>query len=184
MGMAHKAGKQGGEADVIEELVSIARITKPKGLKGEVFADVLTDFPERFDNLESVLLDGDEVRELKLERFSFQKNRVVLKLKGIDSIEEADLLRNLDVCVLESDAVELDEDEFFDWDLEGCEVVAIDEVKIGIVKGVFRAGENVNLVVAADKKEHMIPFVKAICTQVDIESKRIIVDLPDGLLDF
>lgn len=167
-----------------DELVVIAHITKPKGLRGEVFADLLTDFPDRFDNLEKVILSTNPLKELKLEKFSFQKSRIVLKFQDVNSVEDADLLRNIDVCVHESEAVELESDEYFDWDLEGCVVVAVDGTQIGVVKEVFRAGENVNLVVTAAEKEHMIPFVEAICREVDIDSKRIVVDLPEGLLEF
>jgi 16S rRNA processing protein RimM len=168
----------------VEDLIAIARIAKPKGLRGEVFAELLTDFPERFDNLETVLLKGTDIREVRLERFAFQKNRVVLKFGGIDSIDDAEHLRNVDVCVKEEDAVALDEDEFFDFDLEGCAVESVAGSSVGMVTGVFRAGENVNLVVNDGKKEHMIPFVEAICTEVDIDAKKIVVDLPEGLLEF
>ena len=84
----------------------------------------------------------------------------------------------------ESDVVELEEGEYFDWELEGCRVVTAEEVEIGVVKELFRAGENLNLVVTGSEKDHMIPFVKAICTGVDIEAKVITVDLPEGLLEF
>lgn len=168
----------------LEGLVAIARIVKPKGLKGEVVADILTDFPDRFENLESVLIGESADRHLVLERFSFHKNRVTLKFEGVDSIEDAEKLRELDVCVLESETVELEDDEYFDWDLQGCTVTTVDGAEIGTVKEVFRAGENINLVVAGTEKEHMIPFVEAICTEVDIENKKIFVVLPEGLLEF
>ena len=166
--------------------IAIAKITKPRGLRGEVVADVLTDFPERFDNLERVfgVDENGESSELELENFWFQKGRIILKFGGIDSIEKAETLRNFEVCVPESEAVELEEDEYFDWELEDCEVLTVEGEKIGKVKEIFRAGENENLVVEGKKREHLIPFVKAICTEVDIENKFIKVDLPEGLLEF
>ena len=166
------------------ELVAIARIVKPKGLKGEVVADLLTDFPDRFENLEEVIGIGPERRELSIQRYSFHKRRVVLKFEGVNTIEEAELLRNYEVCVLESDVVELEEGEYFDWELEGCRVLTAEKVEIGFVKELFRAGENLNLVVTGNEKDHMIPFVEAICTDVDIGAKVITVDLPEGLLEF
>ena len=169
-----------------EELVAIAKITKPRGLRGEVLANVLTDFPERFENLRRVFAVSEtgEIFELSLEKFWFQKHRIVLKFIGINSIEEAEFLRNVEICIPESEAVELEEDEFFDWKLEGCEVFTIENEKIGEVKEIFRAGENINLVVKDGEKDFMIPFVEAICTEVDIENKLIKVDLPEGLLEF
>ena len=107
-----------------EELVAVAKITKSRGLRGELVADVLTDFPERFDDLQTVigLFPNGERRELKIERFWFQKGRIILKFAGFDSIETAESLRGVEVCVPESEAIELDVDEFFDWELTGCEV--------------------------------------------------------------
>ncbi len=168
-----------------EELVAIAVVAKPRGLRGEVIANILTDFPGRFDNLTRVfgIDSGGNATELELERFFFQKNRVVLKFKEYNSIEEAETLRNLEICIPESEAVELEEDEFFDWELENCEVKTLEDQSIGRVKEVFRAGENVNLVVVNRDKNFMIPFVKAICPEVDIENKLIRVDLPEGLLE-
>jgi 16S rRNA processing protein RimM len=168
-----------------EELVAIANITKPRGLRGEVVADILTDFPERFDNLEKVFeIDGKgRISEIELEKFFFQKNRIVLKFREYNSIEEAEHLRNVEICIPESETVELEEDEFYDWELETCQVRTVDGENIGRVKEIFRAGENINLVVEDGDKDYMIPFVEAICPKVDIENKLIEVDLPEGILE-
>ena len=171
----------------MEDLVVIARIVKTRGLRGEVVADLLTDFPERFEGLEDVILrplDGAGRRELKIEKFWFQKGRVILKFAGLDTIEEAEKLRDRDVCVPEEDAVELEDDEFFDWQLAGCRVETIDGNAIGEVTEVMRTGGTEIQVVAGDGKEYLVPFAETICTEVDIENKIIRVDPPEGLLDF
>jgi 16S rRNA processing protein RimM len=171
----------------MEDLVVIARIVRTRGLRGEVVADLLTDFPERFEGLEDVILrplDGAGRRELKIEKFWFQKGRVILKFAGLDTIEEAEKLRDRDVCVPEEDAVELEDDEFFDWQLAGCRVETIDGNAIGEVTEVMRTGGTEILVVAGDGKEYLVPFAETICTEVDIENKIIRVDPPEGLLDF
>mgnify|MGYP000377368462 CR=1 FL=1 len=169
-----------------ENFVAIAKTTKTRGLRGELVADILTDYPDRFDDLGKVfaIKTGTKTQELEIERFFFQKNRIVLKFKNIDSIENAEPLRDFEICVPESEVVELKEGEFFDWELEGCRVEKSSEEKIGVVKKLFRAGENINLVVKNGENEYMIPFVEAICTDVDIEKKLIKVELPEGLLDF
>ncbi len=170
------------------DLVAIARITKTRGLRGEVVAEVLTDFPERFDKLADVFgVDQDEkVSNLELENHWFQNERVILKFAGFDSIEIAETLRNITICVAANDAVSLAEEEYFDWDLAGCRAIDTEGVELGVVKEILRAGENENLVVVDSKsgKEYLIPFVKAICTEVDIEKKLITVDPPEGLLEF
>jgi 16S rRNA processing protein RimM len=168
------------------DLVAVAKIVKSRGLRGELVADILTDFPERFNGLESVVAlfpDGAE-RELKIERFFFQKGRIVFKFANFDSIETAESLRGAEICVPESEAIELEEDEFFDWQLAGCEVETIEGEKIGRVKELMRTGGTEILVVEGAEKEYLIPFAEAICTEVDVENKLIRVDLPEGLLDF
>ncbi|HKP68368.1 MAG TPA: ribosome maturation factor RimM [Pyrinomonadaceae bacterium] len=170
----------------MEELVAIAKLLKPRGLRGELVAELLTDFPERFENLETVigvLPDGTR-RDLRIADVWFQKDRVILRFEGIDSIEQAETLRNVEICVPESESVELDEDEFFDWQLEGCEVRTIDGESIGKVLKVMRTGGTENLVVDGDGKEYLIPFAGSICTEIDVEEKLIRVDLPEGLLEF
>ena len=168
------------------DLIAIARIARPRGIRGELVAEVLTDFPERFEGLKNaiaVLPNGVRL-ELKIENAWFQNERVVLKFDGIDSIEAGEELRDAEICVSESDAVELEEGEFFDWQLEGCEVRTVDGEAIGTVREVMRTGGTENLVVDGDGREYLIPFAESICTEVDVEAKLIRVDLPEGLLEF
>jgi 16S rRNA processing protein RimM len=170
----------------VEELVSIANIVRTRGLKGEVVADLLTDFPERFDSLVDVIgvrESGDRL-ELKIEKFWFQNGRVILKFTGFDTIEQGEKLRNVEICVPESDAVELDEGEYFDWELAGCKVETIDGTEIGEVRELLRTGGTELLVVASELKEYLIPFAEAICVEVDVENKLIKIDPPEGLLEF
>lgn len=168
------------------ELVAVARITKTRGLRGETVADVLTDFPERFEDLEAVtaIRPGGEREELKIENFWFQKDRIILKFAGFDSIEAAEALRGAEICVPEAEAVELEDDEYFDWELEGCAVETVEGKPLGTVREIMRTGGAEILVVAGAEKEYLIPFAETICTDVDVENKLIRVDVPEGLLDF
>jgi 16S rRNA processing protein RimM len=106
-----------------------------------------------------------------------------MKFAGVDSIEIADELRDADICVPESEAVELDQGEFFDWQLEGCTAVTLEGETLGTVKELMRTG-GTDVLVIAGEREYMIPFAESICTEVDIENKRIVVDPPEGLLEF
>ena len=168
------------------DLVAVAKIVKSRGLRGELVADVLTDFPERFEDLETViaLLPDGNRRDLKIERFWFQKGRVILKFAGFDSIETAETLRGAEVCIPESEAVELEADEFFDWELAGCLVETVEGERIGRVKELMRTGGTEILVVEGADKEYLIPFAETICVEVDVENKLIKVDAPEGLLEF
>ena len=172
----------------MEELVAIAKTVRTRGLRGELVADVLTDFPERFAETKTVFAikaDGSR-EELKLENHWFQKDRVILKFSGFDSIEAAEGLKNCEICVPESEAVELEEDEFFDWELIGCAVETVEGEMLGRVKEVMRTGGTEILVVesAREEKDYLVPFAETICVEVDVENKLIKVDVPEGLLDF
>lgn len=168
-----------------DELVAIAKVVKPRGLKGEVVADILTDFPERFQGLKDVtaVTPDDGRLGLKIEEHWFQQGRVVLKFAGRDTLESAEELRGCEICVPETDAVELETDEFYDWQLQGCKVETTAGATVGTVRDVMRAGGS-ELLVVEGEQEHLIPFVAAICTEVDIENKTIVIDAPEGLLEF
>lgn len=169
----------------MDDLVAIARIVKPRGLKGEVAADILTDFPERFKGLDEVIAVMPDAtrRELKIEDRWFQKDRIVLKFVDHDSIEVAETLRGAEICVAEDHAVELQTDEYYDWQLAGCKVETIDGSTIGTVRDLMRTGGTEVLVVDGDK-DYLIPFATTICVEVDVENKLIRIDPPDGLLEF
>lgn len=172
-----------------EDFVAIAKITRARGLRGELVADILTDFPERFENRKKVFAIRQNLkpREIKIERFWFQKDRIILKFLGIDSLEDAEKLRDFEICIPESEVVELDENQFFDWELEGCEVETVQGRKLGKTLEIMRTAGTEILVVEninEPKKDYLIPFVEAICIEVDIENKLIKVDVPKGLLEF
>ena len=167
------------------ELVTIARAVKPRGLKGEIVAELLTDFPDRFNDLEELILvsPGGERSTKRLEEFWFQNDRVILKLADYDSVEAAKELVGFEFAVPESERVPLPADHYYDWELEGC-TVKVGADNIGSVKSVMKTGGTEILMVADESgKEHLIPLVDSIVVQVDPERKTIVVDPPEGLLD-
>lgn len=170
----------------MEELVAIARLVKTRGLKGELAAELLTDFPERFENLDEVTAvrsDGSRL-SLNIADFWFQNGRVILRFECYGTIETAEDLRGCEICVPESQAVELDDDEFFDWELQGCRVETLDGAAVGSVTEVLRNGGTEILVVKGEERDHLIPFAETICPEVDIKNKLIRIDPPEGLLEF
>ena len=169
-----------------EELVAIARIVKPRGLRGECVADILTDFPERFEETGEVTakFPNGDLKTLVIGDFRFQKDRILLKFDGIDDVDAAEALRGCDICVDEDATVELEEGEFFDWELEGCRVELESGESIGEVRELMRTGGTEILVVRGESKDYLIPFAESICTVVDTEAKLIRIDPPAGLLDF
>ena len=168
-----------------DDLVVIARAVRTHGLKGQVVAELLTDFPERFEDIDQLVLvaPSGQRRLIQLEDYWFQKDRVVLKFAGYDDVERAKELVGYDFAVHESERVPLAEDEFYDWELEGC-TVKVGEKDIGKVRSVMRTGGAVILVVTDNSgKEHLIPLAASIVVEVDKVAKAIVVDPPEGLLD-
>ena len=167
------------------ELVIIARAVRPRGLKGEIVAELLTDFPDRFEDLEELILvsPGGERTTKRLEDYWFQNDRVVLKVAGYDDVEAAKELVGFEFAVPEQDRVPLPADHYYDWELEGCTVKVGDE-SIGTVSSVLKTGGAEILVVTDDSgKERLIPFADSIVVKVDAEQKTIVVDPPEGLFD-
>jgi len=171
--------------DASSELVVIARAVKPRGLKGEIVAELLTDFPERFEDVdELVLVSPRGERTVKrLEDYWFQNDRVVLKLSGYDDVDAAKELVGFEFAVPESERVSLPADHYYDWELEGC-TVKVGAESIGQVNSVLKTGGAEILVVTDNSgRERLIPLADSIVVAVDPEQKTIVVDPPEGLLD-
>jgi 16S rRNA processing protein RimM len=171
--------------DGASELVVIARAVKPRGLKGEIVAELLTDFPDRFEDVEELVLVSPrgERTTKRLEDFWFQNDRVVLKLADYDDVETAKQLVGFEFAVPESDRVPLPADHYYDWELEGC-AVKVGAETIGTVSSVIKTGGAEILVVTDNAgKERLIPFADSIVVKVDTAEKTIAVDPPEGLLD-
>jgi len=184
MSEAAKASGAPGSDDG-EELIAVARIVKVRGVRGEVAAHLLTDFPERFDGLaELVAIDDSGARQpLMVEKSWLHGGRVILKFEGYDSPEAAQVLVGRELAVPESDAVELEEDEFYDWQLIDCCVETIDGREVGRVTEVLHTGAAPVLVVREGTRENLIPLAESICVEIDTEAKLIRVDPPEGLLE-
>jgi 16S rRNA processing protein RimM len=170
----------------LEGLIIIARGVRARGLNGELLADVLTDFPQRFEDISQVLAVGPDGqrKQLTLDDYWFQNERLVLKFAGYDSPEAAHSLAGYEFGLPESERVQLAADEFYDWELEGCSV-EIDKIgALGIVRQVMRTG-GVELLVVEDEagRQRLIPMVQSIVVEIDISNQRIVIDPPEGLLD-
>ena len=165
------------------QFVTIARILKVRGIRGEVSALILTDFPERFSRLDRVFLLSPRRSEwVELENHWFQGRRVVLKFKGCNERDQAQELVGCDVQIPDSQTVQLPKDTYFDDDLIGCEVFQ-DGIRVGCVSSLFKVSGYVsNLVIEGeDDTELMLPAVREFVLEVNIQEKRIDARLPEGL---
>lgn len=165
--------------------IAIARIARTRGNRGEVLADLFTDFPTRFTVLKEAWLElkSGQWRCLALEDSWPQKGRQVLKFAGVDSISAAQELVGAWVEVASEEAVSLPEGTYFDHELIGCTVRGVGGEVLGEVIDILRISGNNQLVVSGPRGKFMIPAVEAMCRRVSIAGKEILVDLPEGLID-
>ncbi len=184
--------------------ITLAALIRPQGRKGEVLAELLTDFPERFGGDARVFLAKPQFAGTMAEARAMtvlghwlpvgrNHGRVVLSFAGVDSISAAEELAGLEVMVPESERVELQEDAEYVSDLVGCAVFDGDK-HVGEVTGVEfamtpdgarRLAEAAPLltVETAEGAEVLIPYVKTFLVALDPERKRIAMTLPEGLVE-
>ena len=175
------------------EFVTIARVAKTQGRRGEVAATLLTDFPELFASrrkLHALSETGSagparaeaSRRALDVEDHWFHKGMVVLKFAGVDSISDAEKLVGSELQVPRSERAELESGEFYVSDLVGCTVTDSGH-EIGRVRDVqFGSGEAPLLVIEGDK-QYLVPFAAAYIERIALEQKRVEMKLPPGMLE-
>lgn len=181
----------------LNEWVWLARIRRPQGRKGEVFADILTDFPEKFAERRRLWLiaDPDSPRsksnplplEVELEHDWLHKGGIVLHFAQSDSISAAETLTGLIVAIPLADRARLDEGDFYIADLIGCDlfdVAGTTPISVGQIDNVDRTAGPVALLVVRSPRsgeEILIPFAKSFLRTIDLAGKRVEMALPEGL---
>lgn len=178
--------------------VTLARILRPHGRRGEVAAEILTDFPERLSRLTSALLwDGkNDPRPAAIRGCWLSRSRggqAIFHFRDSESISDAEKFVGLQVQVPLAERVVLPAGTYYVTDLIGCQVFekrggpASDLAVIGVVRYVEFTGEKTsgtpNLVVAGAQGEILIPLAAEICEHIDTAARRIEISPPDGLLD-
>ena len=167
------------ESAVTAEWVTVAVLGRPRGNRGEVTATGYSSHPDRYARLSTVHLFGDG-KPYTLEKVWTHDGRLVFKFQGVDCISEAELLRGAEVRVPKAERLTLDDGEFFLADLVGCELRdRVSDKLYGKVTGWEEGGAQVLLDI--DDGKMLVPFVKAICTEIHPELGWIKVDLPEGL---
>lgn len=155
----------------MKDFLAVGQIINTHGLKGEVKVYPLTDDIRRFRKLKEVHIDGNAVKVLWCK---LQADKVILKLEGIESIEQALKYKNKYVEVKREDAVELSEGEFFIADLIGCKVVDENSVEVGKVFDVIQTPSN-DVYWVKGSTEVLVPALKNIVTNIDIENRMITI---------
>ena len=167
-----------------EDYLEIGKITRYQGNKGEVRVKPTTDIPERFFDLENVYLKKeDEIIELEIEYIRFHKQFVIIKFLEVNSIDEAEELKNYRVSIDESEKYLLPEDNYYIDDLIDCEVYLRDGEFLGILTEVVDTTGTDIFIVKGKAKEYMLPASREMIIEIDIDAKKIIVDPIPGLLE-
>lgn len=180
----------------------LARIRRPQGRKGEVFAQILTDFPGKFAERRKLWLIAEGVpvqspqtsagnvptpREVVLNAHWMHKGGIVLHFDGSNSIGDAEALSGLIVAIPRAERVPLGDDEAYVSDLIGCTVVDVagtSPVPVGPIEDVDQtSGPVALLVVRGLADEVLIPFAKSYLRRIDLDNRRIEMELPAGLVD-
>ncbi|MBE5871135.1 MAG: 16S rRNA processing protein RimM [Lachnospiraceae bacterium] len=169
----------------MEDLLQVGAITQPHGVHGEVKVFPTTDDPKRFKKLKEIILDtGKEKKVLEIESVRFFKQFVILKFKGMDTMNDVEIYKHRNLYVTRENAVKCAKDEYFIVDLIGCRVVDENDRALGILQDVIQTGANdVYEVKLAEGGEVLIPAIKECILSVDIEKREIRVHLLEGLLD-
>lgn len=168
----------------MEDLLKVGVITTTHGVRGEVKVYPTTDEPERFLDLDYVLLDtGKELRRLDIKNVRFFKNLVILKFDGIDNINDIEKYKGCDLWIPREEAQELDENEYYIADLLGMKVLLDDGTEFGTLKDVMETGANdVYIVNSFEHGEVLLPAIKECILDVNVESGTMTVHLMKGLL--
>jgi 16S rRNA processing protein RimM len=167
------------------EFVTLARVRKTQGRRGEVAVELHTDVPDRFRAGLRVfaLGEGDIRQELRIEELWPHKDFLVLKFAGIDSISDAEELIGCELQVPRSERAQLESGWNYVSDLVGCMVFDAGR-EIGKIEDVqFGTGEAPLLIVKTSDARHEIPYAEAYLQSVDLEHKQIQMQLPEGMLE-
>jgi 16S rRNA processing protein RimM len=184
------------EMTAAEQWAWLARIRRTQGRKGEVFADILTDFPEKFAERKRLWLlpesgsparAASAPREVELIAHWLHKGGIVLHFAGVDSISAAETLTGMVVTIPQAERAPLAEDEAYIGDLIGCTLVDVapsEPKTIGQIEDVeTTAGPAPLLVLHGKSGEVLVPFAKSYLRKLDLAARRVEMALPEGLVE-
>ena len=168
----------------MQKRLEVGQIVNTFGIKGEVKVTPFTDDVSRFDDLKKVYVKTRKEEKLyKVENARYHKNMVLLKLEGIENPEQAEMLRNAFLEIDREDAVPLEEGTYFIVDLIGLDVYTDEGKLLGKVDDIYNTGAN-DIYVIKDElgKQILLPGIKDVIKEVDIDNEKIIVHLIPGLI--
>ena len=167
--------------------LKVGKIVNTHSLKGEVKVISSTDFEEqRFEKgTELLITRGNQVvKEVTVESYRTHKNNLLVKFVGIDSIEEAEKLKNLQIKIDSDNIGELEENEFYFHEIIGCEVFDENGKSLCEISEILTPGANdVWVIKSQNGKEILIPYIEDVVKKIDVENKKIDIEVMEGLID-
>ena len=167
----------------MNKYLELGQIVNVKGLKGEVKVNSFTDDNTKFERIPKVFLKRKEtLTEYEIEKVGYHKNQVIIKFKNVNTVEEAENLRNSYIVVDREIFGELPEGVYYIADLIGLDVFTESNEYLGKVDDIFSTGSN-DVYVVKDElgKQKLLPGIDEVIKQIDLESGKIIVNLIEGL---
>ena len=167
----------------MNEMFTVGKIVNTHGVKGEVKVMPTTDDPSRFKKFKSVYVMRKTMTTYEIETVRFHKGCVLIKFKGIDDMDAAELLRGSEIKIDRKDGVPLGKDEYYISDLYDMEVYTEEERFLGKIVDIIETGSNdVYVLKKADRpKDLLIPAIKQVIKNVDVAGKKMTVHLLEGL---
>lgn len=167
----------------MEQVLEIGQIVNTNGIKGVVKVIPYTDDLKRFEALKTIYIEKDKtLQEFSIEEVKYSKQSVLLKLQGIDTIEQAQLYRNCYLKIKREDARQLPQDTYFIVDLIGIKVFTDEGKFLGELQDVFPTGSNdVYVVKQNNGKQILLPAIGEVVKEVDLTNRKMIVHLLPGL---
>mgnify|MGYP000942603244 FL=1 len=167
--------------------LKVGKIVNTHSLKGEVKVISSTDFEEeRFKKGSKLLITrGNQlIREVIVESYRNHKNFLLVKFEGIDSVEEAEKLKNLQIKIDSDEVGELEENEFYFHEIIGCQVFDENDRNLGEIIDILTPGANDVWVIKGENgKEILIPYIEDVVKQIDITNKKVNIEVMEGLID-
>ena len=160
----------------------VGEVLRPHGVRGELHMRVLTDYPERLGNLETLYFGPDHVPH-RITGVRRHREAVLLRLEDVNDRDSAAHFRDMLVYVAREDAVPLEEGEYYLFQLSGLTVVTEEGRELGTMVDIIETGANDVYVVKGAQGEVLLPAIPQVIREVDVEGGRIVVHLIDGLLN-
>lgn len=164
------------------EYIQVGKIVNTHGIRGDVKVLPLTDDTKRFEKLKFVYLGDDKVK-LEIVKVAYVKGNVLLQFKNYYDINDVEKFKNTVLWIDVNDKIALPKNSFFIHDIIGIEVYLDDGTHIGKIKDILQPGANDVYVVKSADKEYLIPAIKDVVKQVDLESKKMTITAMEGLLE-